>query len=258
MQPPNAYGQQAVSAQRQRTYRDPRNDPANWNRGGLSVPSYPGVGQTGTGYGQQSSPTPARMSQFNQGTMTALNPSQNQRQTTTLGTIPSSAMNAWNGTSGGGDFGSLQAMMGQNYNGGVPQVLQGRYLGSDSSATERLGSPRQATPMGNIPMGSFGQQSQMQIPGVVSGPMPPTNLGYSQSQSDPILLEQMRRKRLLQQQQMLGGQMGQMGNSIPAYQAESPYAQNVTQPFPVQNQWQQRIPQNFNQGTAYDQFTRRW
>jgi len=61
------------------------------------------------------------------------------------------------------------------------------------------------------------------------------------------------RRRMLQQQQMGFGQ-----GVIPAAQAQPMYGQNVTQPLPSTNPWQQRVPQNFNQGAMYDQFTRRW
>ncbi len=103
---------------------------------------------------------------------------------------------------------------------------------------------------------------QMQIQPTVQGPSP---------QVDPVAQERIRRRRLLQQQQMLAQQslgQGLIGQQIqptrssawqiPGAQVENRYPQNVTQPFPVQNPWQQNVPQNFNQGTEYNPFVRRW
>ena len=55
MEPPRGYGQiQGTTTgeyKPQRIYRNPRNDPSNWGRGGGATPQYPGAGQTGQGYG---------------------------------------------------------------------------------------------------------------------------------------------------------------------------------------------------------------
>jgi hypothetical protein len=96
-----------------------------------------------------------------------------------------------------------------------------------------------------------------------------------------MMLEQLRRQRQLQLQQLTGGLFGQMGGGFGGAQvypqmgiqpmqapigfpgqvsaglAENPY-QNVTTPFPVQNPWQMSVPRTFNQGSAYNPFIRRW
>jgi hypothetical protein len=182
MQPPNGYGQPdqpTISYKPQRQYSDPRNNPANWNRGGLSTPS-----SLGGGYQQSASQS------------------------------------------------LVQAPL--SYGGQMD-------FSKNSGSGWGMG------------------QAQIQPTGSVS----PVSI-------DPVLQEQIRRKKLLQQQQLLSGQMGQ-GQipqqiqptrsstwQLPGAQAESRYPQNVTQPFPVQNPWQQNVPQNFNQGTEYNPFVRRW
>lgn len=150
MEPPRGYGQvQATTTgaySPQRIYRNPRNDPANWGRGGRATPQYPGAGQAGQGYG--------------------------------------------------------------------------RPLG------ESFGSVNTAPPAPNLGYGAgvTGWQPQAQ----------PT-----QQMSPQIDMEWLRR---------VFGQLpgaGQIG-------------QGVTQPFPTQAPWQQRVPQTFNQGAAYTPFVRRW
>ncbi len=227
MQPPKGYGQPPAPAQQQRSYRNPMNDPNSpkyWARGTSQPsqsPSFPGVGQTGRGYGQQ----------FQMGTAQTLNPSQGRSW---------SSENEVLGRGG-------QAVSQGSFGGQVPGVY----------GQTRASSPFSGYMGGqlNSPTGVTGWQSQVQ-------PMQ-QSIQQMYPQVDPVELA--RRKMLMQQQQM-GGQYGvgsqwTQGGSlgqVPASMAQNMTPQNVTQPFQATNPWQQRVPQNFNQGTMYDSFTRRW
>lgn len=237
----------------QRTYTNPMNDPNSsryWNRGGQGAPSFPGAGQAGPAYGI----TDGRG--FGGG-----------QQSKVLGTMPADALARmqWMSNGGGSAF-DLYSMMAKNGGGQgyLGQPLQGRAIGNIS------GQLPQASPysgyMGQLgnPMGVTGWQS-----GVQPGMYP---------QVDPQ--EQARRKMLQQQQPQqaygnpfsLSGPIGgipQMpglqqysggGVQGPAYQPGqyTQPQQSVTQPFQTTPPWQQRVPQNFNQGSAYGPFVRGW
>lgn len=151
--------------------------------------------------------------------------------------------------------------------GGTPRRTTPSYPGAGQAGTGYGASrPSTAGTYGGAPTGWSGSG----VPGNAGsgwGKFTPPATGWGTGwqtqiqpmspQIDPLMLQDQMRRMQLQQQQaqqqaMMQQQMFGMGG------VQSPYGQGFTQPFQTTPPWQQRVPQNFNQGAAYGPFVRRW
>jgi len=227
-------------------YRSPWNDPNSARYGGGAprpqAPSYPGAGQTGTGYGSPMSGSPGY--------------SRN---------VPAPSLDQ--------GWGQMSGSPGYSRNVPAPSLDQG--WGQMSGIIGSRSGPLPAPNLGysrNVPAPSLDQGW-----GQMSGsPQQAYNPAGATGWQSPQVDEERRRRMLLQQQQAgpMGVQqmypqgwgpqinnqqvpMGGIGQVSSGF-AESPYQGNFTQPFPTKPPWQERIPQTFNQGAAYGPYARSW